>query len=53
LISLSDSELQIVMSAASPLPRSERDQLLRDVSVEPRRYEVLGPGVVGRDCAFR
>ncbi len=49
----SRSELQIVMSATSPLPRSERDQFLRDVSVELQRYEVLGPGVVGRDCAFR
>lgn len=34
MISLSDSELQIVMEAARPIPARDRDAFLRDVAVE-------------------
>ena len=47
-ISLSDSELQIVMEAARPIPPRDRDQFLRDVASELAKYELLGPGIVSR-----
>jgi hypothetical protein len=47
-ISLSDSELDVVMAAAKPLMPSDRDAFLRDVAVELARYPELGPGIVGR-----
>jgi hypothetical protein len=48
VISLSDSELSIVMSAAAPLHPSQRHEFLQDVVAELQRYEVLGPGIIGR-----
>jgi hypothetical protein len=51
MLSLSDAELAAVMSAAAPIHPRERDQFLRDVAAELERYEVIGPGIVGRVVA--
>ena len=51
MISLSDSELQIVMEAARPIPARDRDQFLRDCAAELAKYPEIGPGVVGRVCS--
>jgi hypothetical protein len=51
MISLSDSELQIVLSAAKPIPPRDRDQFLRDVASELARYPEVGPGIIGRVVA--
>jgi hypothetical protein len=48
MVSLSDSELQIVMTAAAPIQRRDRDGFLRDVSAELSKFEVAGPGVISR-----
>jgi hypothetical protein len=48
LISLSDSELQIVMEA---LHRRDRDPFLRDVAAELGKYPEIGIGIIGRVCA--
>ena len=47
-LSLSDSELQIVMEAARPTPPRDRDQFLRDVAVELSKYPELGAGIIAR-----
>ena len=48
-ISLTDAELEVVMSAARPLQPHERDQFLRDVAAELERYRSdIGPGLVAR-----
>ena len=47
-LSLSDSELAALMSAARPIPPRDRDQFLRDCAAGLAKYEVLGPGIVAR-----
>jgi hypothetical protein len=39
------------MQAARPIDPRERDQFLRGVAAELAKYEVLGPGVIGRVVA--
>jgi hypothetical protein len=51
MISLSDSELTAIMSAAAPLQPHQRSDFLRDVSSELAKYEVIGAGVIGRVVA--
>ena len=51
MLSLSDSELVAVMEAARPIPPHERDEFRRDVAVELEKYEVIGPGIIGRVCS--
>jgi hypothetical protein len=51
MITLSDSELAAIVDAARPLQPRDRDQFLRDVAAELGRYELLGPGIVGRVVA--
>ena len=48
MMSLSDSELTAVMTAAAPIHPRERDAFLRDVVAELAKYPEIGPGVVGR-----
>ena len=48
VMSLSDSELTAVMTAAAPIYPRERDAFLRDVVAELAKYPEIGPGVVGR-----
>jgi len=48
MISLSDSELQIVLTAAKPLAPQLRAQFLRDCAAELARYPEVGPGVIHR-----
>jgi len=48
MISLSDSELKIVMDAAAPIRRTDRAEFLADVASALQKYETLGPGVVHR-----
>ena len=48
MISLSNSELQIVLTAAKPIHPRDRDQFLRDCAAELSRFEVLGVGIVSR-----
>jgi hypothetical protein len=50
LLSLSDDELEAVMAAAVPLAPRSRDVFLREVAAELRRYQDIGPGLVGRVC---
>ena len=50
-LSLSDSELQIVLQAASPLQPRDRDQFLRDCAAEPSRYSEIGVSIVARVTA--
>jgi hypothetical protein len=45
-ISLSDDELQIIMTCAAPIPPQDRDQ--REVANELSKYPEVGPGIVGR-----
>jgi hypothetical protein len=47
-ISLSDEELAIVRSLASPLAPHERCAYLREVAAELKKHPVLGPGIVSR-----
>ena len=47
-LSLSDSELAAVMQAVRPIDPRERDQFLRDVDAELAKYELIGPGIIGR-----
>jgi hypothetical protein len=39
------------MDAAAPIPARSRDSFLRDVASELAKFEVIGPGVVGRVCS--
>lgn len=48
MISLSDSELQTLMSAAAPIPPRDRDAFLREAAAELSKYPELGPGIVSR-----
>jgi len=50
-LSFSDDELMAVMEAARPIDPRCRDQFLRDVAAELAKYELLGPGIVGRVVA--
>ena len=50
-LSLSDSELQIAMTAAAPIPPHHRDQFLRDVVGELEKHPEIGAGIIGRVCA--
>jgi hypothetical protein len=48
-ISLSDDELEIVMSAAAPLPPQDRSRFLIDVAAELEKHRSdLGPGLITR-----
>lgn len=51
MMSLSDAELQTVMSAAAPLQPHQRDQFLREVASELSRHLEIGPGIVSRTCS--
>ena len=44
-------EMAAVMDAARPIPPHQRDAFLRDVFDELGKYEVLGPGIIGRVTA--
>ncbi|MGX1352476.1 uncharacterized protein (DUF2249 family) [Bradyrhizobium elkanii] len=48
MISLSDDEMAAVMSAARPIDPRERSAFLAEVIGELGKYELLGPGIVGR-----
>jgi hypothetical protein len=48
MISLSDSELSQIMSAARPLQPQARSAFLVDVASELAKQRELGPGIVGR-----
>jgi hypothetical protein len=48
VISLSDSELQIIVDAAKPLAPNDRSEFLADVASALARYEVVGVGIVAR-----
>ena len=48
MISLDDSEMQILLSAAAPLQPHQRDQFLRDCASELSKFEVVGPGIISR-----
>ena len=48
MISLSDSEMQILIEAARPIPQNDRASFLRDCAVELSKYEVTGVGIVSR-----
>ena len=50
-LSLSDAELDALMSAAAPIPRHARDQFLRDCFAELAKFEVIGPGIIARVCS--
>jgi hypothetical protein len=50
LLSLSDDELAAVMAHAQPLAPSARAAFLIDVAAELKRYQEVGPGLVGRIC---
>ena len=50
-ISLSDSEMSAVIDAAKPLQARQRSEFLREVIVELQKYEVIGPGIIGRVTA--
>jgi hypothetical protein len=47
-LSLSDSELTAIMSAAKPLPPHDRDRFLRDIATELAALPMLGDGAVHR-----
>lgn len=51
MISLSDDELQTLMTAARPLAPADRAEFLQTVAAELSRFEIIGPGTVGRVCA--
>ena len=48
MISLDDSEMQILIEAARPIPQHDRAAFLADVAAELARYPELGPGIIGR-----
>ena len=48
MISLSDTELDIVMAAAAPLLPQSRDAFLRAVAGALAQHPQLGPGIVCR-----
>ena len=50
-LSLSETELQIVMEAARPIRPRDRNQFLRDVAAELEKHELLGQGLVTRICS--
>lgn len=50
-LALTDDELAAIMSAAAPLQPHQRSQFLRDVVAELAKYEVVGPGIIGRVTA--
>ena len=49
-LSLSDSELDVIINLARPLEPEMRDAFLRAIATELARYqhEALGPGLVSR-----
>ena len=51
MLALSDDELQILLSAARPIPPRDRYAFLRDVAVEVARYPEVRPGVNSRVCS--
>ena len=48
MISLSDSELAVILDAARIVPWQERSQFLRDVAAELGRHREIGPGLIHR-----
>jgi hypothetical protein len=50
MISLTDQQLQQVMSLASPIPIERRDKFLRELARELRRRGDVGPGELQRLC---
>jgi hypothetical protein len=50
MLSLSDQELDVLMTLAAPLDPAMRDPFLRAVAIELGRYqpEAIGPGLVSR-----
>jgi hypothetical protein len=50
MISLSDTELEQVMSAAAPLPPKARGGFLQAVAAELEHQPQRGPGAVYRAC---
>ena len=50
-LSLTDSEMQTVMTAAAPLPPQDRDKFLRDVAAELAKHPEIGAGLVARVAA--
>jgi hypothetical protein len=50
MISLTDQQLQQVMSLASPIPIERRDEFLRELAGELRRRGDVGPGELQRLC---
>ena len=51
MLALTDDELAAVMSAAKPLPPSQRSVFLADVAAELSKYPEVGPGIIGRVCS--
>ena len=49
MISLSDTELQIIMDATALIDPRERSAFLQAVAVELSKHELLGPVIVVRD----
>jgi hypothetical protein len=47
-LSLSDDELEIVMTCAAPLAPEDRDKFLRDIAHQLSSQPELGPGAVHR-----
>ena len=47
-ISLTDSELEAIMTAARPLQVHQRDAFLRDIATELAALPVIGNGVLHR-----
>ena len=49
MISLSDTEMDAILSAARPLPVADRDEFLRAVAHELEQHNgSIGPGTVAR-----
>jgi hypothetical protein len=50
VFSLSDSELDVIMTLAQPIDPAMRDPFLRAVAIELARYqpEAIGPGLTNR-----
>jgi hypothetical protein len=51
-ISLSDSQLSMILSAAAPLPRADRDGYLELVAQQLRERSMIGDGDVHRAIAI-
>jgi hypothetical protein len=51
MISLNDDELQILLTAARPIPAQHRSDFLNDVASELSKYPEIGPGVIHRVTA--